>query len=112
MPYYAALRRNIELKAELDLKDRLRWPESLPATIMTHNQTPHAAFQFRISPFEVMFGRRAWYRSSADEELPWLIPDFNGRLFNNYSPSYLRPNVNLNQLDTRVSTRLRLLSSW
>ncbi|KAI1728901.1 zinc finger, C2H2 type [Ditylenchus destructor] len=74
-PCYAALRRNIELRAEADFKDRLRWPESLPATILTHNQTPHAVFQFRVSPFEVMFGRKAWYKTSADVELPWMLPD-------------------------------------
>ncbi|KAI1721650.1 zinc finger, C2H2 type [Ditylenchus destructor] len=74
-PCYAALRRNIELRAEADFKDRLRWPESLPATILTHNQTPHAVFQFRVSPFEVMFGRKAWYKTNADVELPWMLPD-------------------------------------
>uniref|UniRef100_A0A915DEW8 C2H2-type domain-containing protein n=1 Tax=Ditylenchus dipsaci TaxID=166011 RepID=A0A915DEW8_9BILA len=47
-PCYAALRRNIELKAESDLKDKLRWPESLPATILTTTK-PHMPYSNFVS---------------------------------------------------------------
>lgn len=53
IPSYSSLRKNVELKADTDLGDHLRWPEALPSIILAHNQMPHALFQYRVSPFEV-----------------------------------------------------------
>ncbi|MFH4979855.1 hypothetical protein AB6A40_006564 [Gnathostoma spinigerum] len=59
MSHYT-LRANIYRRAEEELGSRERWVEALPFAVIEYNQKPLDDLAMRISPFEIMFGRRPW----------------------------------------------------
>uniref|UniRef100_A0A8R1XY72 Integrase catalytic domain-containing protein n=1 Tax=Onchocerca volvulus TaxID=6282 RepID=A0A8R1XY72_ONCVO len=57
-------------RAAEELGGRERWVEALPFAVIDYNQTPVQCFgDLRISPFEIMFGRRPWRNHSIP---PWV----------------------------------------
>ncbi|KAK6107871.1 hypothetical protein QQG55_29920 [Brugia pahangi] len=63
-------------RAAEELGGRERWVEALPFAVIDYNQTPVKCFgDLRISPFEIMFGRRPWRNHSIP---PWV----RGALYN------------------------------
>ncbi|EJD75514.1 hypothetical protein, variant [Loa loa] len=57
-------------RAAQELGGRERWVEALPFAVIDYNQTPVKCFgDLRISPFEIIFGRRPWRNHSIP---PWV----------------------------------------
>ncbi|VDK85625.1 unnamed protein product [Litomosoides sigmodontis] len=57
-------------RAAEELGGRERWVEALPFAVIDYNQTPVKCFGgLRISPFEILFGRRPWRNHSIP---PWV----------------------------------------
>ncbi|VDN07052.1 unnamed protein product [Thelazia callipaeda] len=61
---------NMYKRAAEELGGRERWVEALPFAVIDYNQTPVKSFgDLRISPFEIMFGRRPWRNHTIP---PWI----------------------------------------
>uniref|UniRef100_A0A914ZKT3 Integrase catalytic domain-containing protein n=5 Tax=Parascaris univalens TaxID=6257 RepID=A0A914ZKT3_PARUN len=64
------LRTSMYKRAEEELGSRERWVEALPFAVIEYNQKPLKGFgDVRISPFEIMFGRRPWKEMAVP---PWM----------------------------------------
>ncbi|VDM36899.1 unnamed protein product [Toxocara canis] len=67
---YFNLRTSMYKRAEEELGSRERWVEALPFAVIEYNQKPLKGFgDVRISPFEIMFGRRPWKDMAVP---PWI----------------------------------------
>ncbi|VDK48114.1 unnamed protein product [Anisakis simplex] len=67
---YFNLRTSMYKRAEEELGSRERWVEALPFAVIEYNQKPLRGFgDVRISPFEIMFGRRPWKDQTVP---PWI----------------------------------------
>ncbi|CAG9531603.1 unnamed protein product [Cercopithifilaria johnstoni] len=67
-------------RAAEELGGRERWVEALPFAVIDYNQTPVKCFGgLRISPFEILFGRRPWRNHSIP---PWVCGALYGENVN------------------------------
>uniref|UniRef100_A0A0R3RVT1 Integrase catalytic domain-containing protein n=1 Tax=Elaeophora elaphi TaxID=1147741 RepID=A0A0R3RVT1_9BILA len=67
-------------RAAEELGGRERWVEALPFAVIDYNQTPVKCFgDLRISPFEIMFGRRPWRNHTTP---PWVRGALYGKNMN------------------------------
>ncbi|MCP9259710.1 BMA-ZTF-18 [Dirofilaria immitis] len=77
---HANLCANMYKRAAEELGGRERWVEALPFAVIDYNQTPVKCFgDLRISPFEIMFGRRPWRNNSIP---PWVRSGLYGDTMN------------------------------
>ncbi|KAL3985129.1 hypothetical protein ACH3XW_37345 [Acanthocheilonema viteae] len=67
-------------RAAEELGGRERWVEALPFAVIDYNQTPVKCFgDLRISPFEILFGRRPWRNHTIP---PWVRSSLYGENVN------------------------------